>query len=193
MPRVKELTGMRFGKLVALYRDGINNQNRAMWMCQCDCGNRKRISSHDLQHNTVSCGCHLQKVRLKNLEKGWSLNKKKEKKIKHKKQTLAPKGESRTRLYRIWDGMKRRCYNPKHIHYKSYGGRGIKIRDEWLNDFLKFKEWSLRNGYSDKLCIDRTDNNGNYEPNNCRWVTYKENCNNTRTNRLITINGQPKR
>lgn len=159
-----------------------------MWLCQCDCGKKVRVAGHDLLHGTQSCGCLAKEVRLKNLAKGWGWNKKPTKEPKAKTKQIRT-GESGTRLYKIWDAMKRRCYNSKHIYFKNYGGRGIKICDEWLNDFYAFKKWSLSNGYEATLTIDRINNNGNYEPSNCRWVTNKENCNNTRTNRLITING----
>lgn len=77
---------------------------------------------------------------------------------------------SRTILYRRWIDMKQRCFNPNCCNYKYYGARGITICDEWL-DFKNFAEWSLKNGYSKELSIDRINNDGNYEPNNCRWTT----------------------
>ena len=83
--------------------------------------------------------------------------------------------------------MKSRCYNCNVSSYKNYGARGIRICDEWLNDFINFYEWSVNNGYNDKLTLDRIDVNGNYEPSNCRWSTNKAQCNNTRSNVLITI------
>ena len=82
-------------------------------------------------------------------------------------------GLTNTRLYRIWRNMKSRCNNPKTPHYEYYGGKGIKVCSEW-NDFINFYNWSIQNGYNDNLTIDRIDNNRNYEPNNCKWSTYKE-------------------
>ena len=101
-------------------------------------------------------------------------------------------GQSTTRLYRIWSGMYNRCYNEKRKDYKKYGGSGIKICDEWLgkDGFSNFAEWATNNGYSEELSIDRIDNNGNYEPLNCRWATNKEQCINRHTNHMITINGE---
>ena len=87
---------------------------------------------------------------------------------------------SYTRIYRIWQGMKKRCTNPNYEPYKNYGGRGITICDEWMNDSKAFYKWAIEHGYDDDLQIDRINNDGNYEPSNCRWVTPKVNANNKR-------------
>lgn len=94
------------------------------------------------------------------------------------------------RLYDIYTTMKQRCYNKNHKKYKHYGGRGIKVCSEWLESYSNFYEWAINNGYSDNLTLDRIDTNGNYEPNNCRWATQKEQQNNKRTNTNITYNGE---
>lgn len=94
-----------------------------------------------------------------------------------------------SRLYRIWIGMRSRCFNNKDTAYKNYGGRGIKICDEW-NEYLNFKEWSLDNGYKDTLSIDRINNNGDYEPSNCKWSNSKQQANNKRSNKYYTYNGE---
>lgn len=99
-------------------------------------------------------------------------------------------GKSTTRLYRIWNGMKKRCYTPNEGAYKYYGARGISVCDEWKNNFFAFKEWAIKTGYNDGLTIDRIDVNGNYSPSNCRWATRKEQANNTRRNRILTFNGK---
>lgn len=99
-------------------------------------------------------------------------------------------GLSQTKLYRIWIAMKSRCYNQRHSSYANYGGRGIVICDEWKIDFKSFYDWSMANGYKEELQIDRIDNNGNYEPNNCKWSTRREQANNRRTTHLETINGE---
>ena len=86
--------------------------------------------------------------------------------------------------------MKYRCYYQNHPSYKNYGGRGITVCQEWLDDFMNFYNWSMANGYSDELTIDRIDVNGNYEPNNCRWATRKEQQNNMRNNVFLEANGE---
>ena len=101
-------------------------------------------------------------------------------------------GSTGKRIYNIYRGIKNRCFNKNDYHYKWYGEKGITICDEWLNNYKSFEIWSLENGYQDNLSIDRIDNNGNYEPSNCRWVSHKIQCNNRKTNHLLTINGETK-
>lgn len=101
-------------------------------------------------------------------------------------------GMYKTRLYKIWVNMKSRCNNPNATHYYRYGGRGIKVCEEWSNSFVSFMEWAYNSGYNDNLKIDRIDFNGNYEPSNCRWVTHKKQMNNTSQNVFVTINGETK-
>lgn len=102
--------------------------------------------------------------------------------VKHRKRN--------TRLYGIWLQIKNRCFNSNTGRYKDYGGRGITICDEWKNNFQTFYEWAMSHGYSDELTIDRIDNNGDYEPSNCRWVTVKIQNRNARSNHLITYKGE---
>jgi hypothetical protein len=135
---------------------------------RCDCGNIKEVRKHDVKNGrTKSCGC----IRKNNPNS-----------LKH--------GLSNTKLYIVFKAMKQRCYNPKNKDYKSYGNRGIIIFDSWLNDFNMFYKWALENGYNENLCIDRINNDGNYEPRNCRWVNNKENANNTRKNSHLTYNNE---
>lgn len=101
-------------------------------------------------------------------------------------------GYSTTRIYAIWVNMKKRCYNPNHISYKNYGGRGIFVCEQWLNDFQLFRTWAMENGYNEKLTIDRIDNDGNYYPENCRWATVRQQSNNKRNNYKVTLNGVTK-
>ena len=97
-------------------------------------------------------------------------------------------GLRKTRLFSIWANMKTRCQNPNTPVYEYYGARGITVCDEWKDDFQSFYDWSMMNGYSDNLTIDRIDNDGNYEPSNCRWVTMKEQSENTRRNHIVVLN-----
>lgn len=101
-------------------------------------------------------------------------------------------GLSYTRLYRIWHKMKDRCYNKNDNRYKNYGARGIKICEEWKNDFLSFYTWACNNGYKDTLSIDRIDNNSDYYPGNCRWTTTKEQTRNRTTNVWVEYKGSKK-
>lgn len=135
----------------------------------CECGTVKEISRYNVERGAVkSCGC---------------LFKEHPNNTKH--------SGSRTRLYIIWKGIRQRCNNPNCKIYKNYGGRGIKICNEW-NDYNNFKEWAINNGYKENLSIDRIDVNGNYTPENCRWTTSKVQANNKRNNRLLTLNGTTK-
>lgn len=138
------------------------------WRCKCDCGNdviarRAKIKSG----HTKSCGC-LQRRKAS--------------------ETFSKHRDSKSPLYVRYIGIKQRCTNPNHKSYNSYGGRGIKLCDAWLNDFSEFKNWSLDNGYADDLQLDRIDTNGDYTPENCRWVSPTENMRNTRAN--IYIEGE---
>lgn len=124
--------------------------------------------------------CTLSSCFGKNLKcKGWTI----------RRGEITTHHSTNTRLFKIWSGMKERCYRKNHPHYKNYGGRGIKVCSEWM-DFVVFKEWAMNNGYSYNLTIDRIDVNGNYEPSNCRWVTIKEQLNNTRRNHYVYIRGE---
>lgn len=97
---------------------------------------------------------------------------------------------TKTRIHSIYKGMKDRCRYKTNDNYMRYGGRGIKVCEEWLSDFMNFYNWAINNGYKDNLTLDRIDSNGNYEPSNCRWLTYKEQANNTRRNNYITYNNE---
>lgn len=167
MSKLQDLTGKRFERLVVVERTA-NNKRQPVWICKCDCGNYTKVQSSNLKSGNVrSCGCLAKEI----------------------KPSLTH-GLHGTRLYEIWHGMKQRCYLPTVKPYKNYGGRGIKVCDEWKNDFMSFYNWAITNGYREYLTLDRIDNDGNYEPNNCRWITRKEQSNNKRTNRYITYNGK---
>lgn len=106
------------------------------------------------------------------------------------KKNFTRHGKRRTRLYNIWCCMKKRCYNKNYTYYHNYGGRGIKVCEEWLNDFQAFYDWSMSHGYSDDLTIDRKDNDGDYCPDNCRWVNRKSQNRNSRNCHYLEYNGE---
>ncbi len=168
-----DLKGKRFGRLLVLDRNGVSNNGNVQWLCQCDCGNKTVVDNQSLKRNiTKSCGCLAKELKVKG-------------NIKH--------GMYGTRLNRIWNNMKQRCINPNHNAYKYYGARGIKVCDEWIdkeNGFINFYNWAMQNGYQEHLTIDRINVNKNYEPDNCRWATRKEQANNTRINHIINFNGE---
>ena len=163
----KDLTGKRFGNLVVIEQTALRASNGSVkWRCKCDCGKEKITAAKNLTSGKVkSCG-------YLNYET---------KNAKH--------GLSDTRLYSVWNAMMSRCYNNNSKSYKCYGGRGIAVCDEW-HDPKTFVEWSIKNGFKEGLTIDRKDNNGNYEPSNCRWVTRKAQMNNYSRNHLLTYNGK---
>ncbi|PFA83974.1 hypothetical protein [Bacillus thuringiensis] len=141
------------------------------WLYKCECGKEKIVRKKSVeQGGSLSCGC---------LSKELTIS----------RQTTH--GDYGTRLYKIWIAMKSRCSNPKTVNYEYYGGKGIKVCEEWKS-YDSFKKWALENGYTDGLTIDRKYGDGDYEPNNCRWVTHKEQNRNLSSNYLITINGVTK-
>lgn len=166
MKKEKDITGQRFGNLVAI-KKVEKKKNRTFWLFKCDCGNEKEINkSSVLSGRSKSCGCF-------------------HKKMMHAKFSIH--NETETRLYQCWRDMKVRCLLKTNIHYKNYGGRGITICEEWLKSFVSFANWAISKGYSDNLTLDRIDVNGNYCPENCRWITQKEQAKNKRNNRKITF------
>ena len=175
MAVVKDLTGQRFGRLVAIECVGRTNNGNAKWLCKCDCGNEAEIASYLLRKGiTQSCGC----IKREQNEEMFTTH-------------GESKGSKRTRLYRIWSGIKTRCYNTNQAYaFGKYGAKGIEMCQEWRNSYEAFRDWSLSNGYADGLTIDRIDPRGNYEPSNCRWITQQEQQNNRTNNHLITYNGE---
>lgn len=166
--RFDDLTGQTFGRLKVIER-APNRGNRTMWLCECRCGAQKEIDAWKLKTgNTVSCGCR----RAEGLG-----------------DAMRTHGLSQTRLYRIWRHIKERCYLQTCNSYSQYGGRGITMCSEWRGDFQAFYDWAIANGYDDKLTIDRIDNDGHYEPANCRWITFSENSKKQRTDEHMKQHG----
>lgn len=171
MSKIKDLRGIKFGFLTVMNEEPIRKNNNTYWKCKCICGNERYYIAGNLHSGaSKSCGCQ-KNSRSNNRKKRYS---------------------QPPRLRRIFYGMKTRCYNSSAEQYKNYGARGIKICNEWLNNSKNFYEWAINNGYSDNLTIDRINVNGNYEPNNCRWVTMGMQQNNRRNSTRITINQKTK-
>lgn len=164
-----DITGQKFGRLLVLERCGYIGKNIA-WRCLCDCGNETIVGISNLRNGSVkSCGClarELSSLRLK----------------KH--------GKTNTILYKTWKNIKNRCYNKNTKKYNYYGGRGIFVCEEWLNNFESFYNWSIHNGWKKGLTIDRIDVNGNYEPSNCRWVDWKTQQRNKSNNIYVNFEGE---
>lgn len=166
MSLCEDLTGRRFNMLVVQRRVANSKRGQSRWECLCDCGNSTIVTASNLKTGAVkSCGC-----------------------LKHKKHDTHHL--SHTPLCKVWYKMRQRCYSINDQAYKDYGGRGITICDEWKNNFESFYNWSLANGYTDGLTIDRINNNDGYSPQNCRWSTPKEQANNRRSCRYFTFDGK---
>lgn len=176
MAKALDLVGKKFGRLTVVseaekrYTKG--GHSKRMWNCACDCGNKKILPTRNLTSgNTKSCGCY-----------------KKDRNVEH----FTTHGMTKTRLYSIWISMKDRCYRETVLQYKDYGGRGITVCDEWLNDFQSFYDWAIANGYKENLTIERKNVNGNYCPENCCWITKAEQSRNKTNCHYITYKGETK-
>lgn len=185
MGKLIDLTGMRFGRLVVQGRNPTNNnQGRPRWDCLCDCGNIRTVSGGNLRNgSTKSCGCLAHE---KSVENG------------KKKRTHGDSrpGSKYRRLYGVWHGIKDRCYNQNTPAYKYYGERGISVCGEWKDDYEAFKQWALSSGYDvnadfQECTLDRIDPNGDYCPDNCRWIDCVEQQNNRRSNVVFDTESGP--
>ena len=182
MANFVDLTGQKFGRLTVEKFVGFktfpSGQRQTLWKCLCDCGTMAITQSTCLKSgHSKSCGClKSESSRIRAIERNTKHN------------------LTSTRLFPIWLSMKQRCENKNHFAFDLYGGRGIKVCEEW-HDFQTFYDWAMTNGYDEdakygECTLDRIDVNGNYEPSNCRWVSQKIQSNNTRRNRILLFNGK---
>jgi len=168
--KYEKMVGKKYGMLTVISLCGEDKNNHMKVKCKCDCGNETiKLAYMVLQGHTGSCGCNKYKPMIKAS-------------TKH--------GKRFTRIYRTWGNMKTRCYNKNSSFYNVYGGRDIRVCHEWKSNFISFYNWAISNGYSDDLTIDRINNNGNYEPNNCRWATNIKQANNRRNNVFVSFHGE---
>lgn len=158
--KLVNLIGQRFGYLTVIERVANGKCNEVRWLCKCDCGNHTEVSSVNLKNgHCKSCGC-----------------------LKRNEPNYKTHGNSKHWLYSTWCNMKTRCYNPNSKDYNNYHNRGICVCDSWLKSFESFMEdvSKLPHYGEPGYTLDRVNNNGNYEPDNVRWATAKEQANNTR-------------
>ena len=167
----ENLIGRKYGYLTVIGDAGRTKKYEHLWLCKCECGNTKITRGNRLKTGSCkSCGCY-QKQQVAKAN------------TRH--------GKSRTKLYKVWSTMIQRCENSNVQEYKNYGQLGISVCSEW-HDFETFEKWSMLNGYTEGLTIDRINNQGNYNPRNCRWVSYTVQANNKQSNHLVTIGDETK-
>ena len=176
MSKKVNLSRKRFGSLTAIEPIGKDVHGKTLWSCICDCGGKVIIPYGNLAYgNTKSCGCKKKKLCADSAEK-------------NRRHNASQEGRPQHRLYTVWVSMKARCNNENAKNYPNYGGRGISICSEWECSFEAFRDWALLAGYDISapygMCtLDRIDVNGDYCPENCRWVDMKAQQNNRRNNR----------
>ena len=171
MAKKFNLVGQTFGRLTVIMATDQRKNGYVLWLCKCECQNEVLVRTGDLtSFNTQSCGCY------------------KRERTCEAHTIHGESGSNRTLLYRVWSSMLNRCSDKTQ---KNYGGRGIKVCEEW-RAFIAFRDWALEHGYRKGLEIDRIDNDGDYCPENCRWVTHSDNQRNTRRTRWETINDKTK-
>ena len=165
MGKAIDIAGEQYGNLTAVKVDHLGKRNKRYWLCKCACGKYTVQSVGDLRAGKVkSCGCKRYIPLVKR---------------------NTTHGESKTRLYHIWRGMKTRCQNPNHGDYIDYGARGIKVCSEWDESYESFRDWAMSHGYSENLTIERNDVNGDYCPENCCWITKNEQAKNKRPRKSL--------
>lgn len=178
MSKIKNLIGIKYGLLTPIKRMPSNKNGKVIWLCKCECGNEtEAIGSSLLSRNTLSCGCIKRELLSKrNIVHGLA-----------KTET-----GSVSKLYTIWLSMKQRCNDSNNSHYKYYGGKGIRVCDEWNNDYQTFHNWAIDNGYAIGLSIERDKIDENYSPSNCRWIIKALQARNKSTNHFITYKNKTK-
>ena len=165
-----DLTGERFGRLTVIELIGRDEFSHKLWRCKCDCGNEKVVTTSSLtQKHTTSCGCYYHE---------------------YMSATKSTHRMSETKLFKVYTQMKKRCFNEKDKSYPYYGARGIGVCSEWVDNPQSFFTWALSNGYEEGLTLDRINTNGDYEPDNCRWVTRTEQMRNIRNNIRCDYKGE---
>lgn len=171
MPPKIDMIGTVWGRLTVISA-AENEGNHTRWLCRCSCGTEKIVRTNSLRTGLVkSCGCLAREVaRSVNLQHGAA--------VYH--------DGKQHRLYRIWKNMKSRCANKNVTCFRMYGGAGISVCGEWAGSFEVFQEWALSSGYNDNLTIDRIDGTMGYSPDNCRWATYTEQCENRKKRKGFT-------
>lgn len=175
-----DLTGQKFGKLTVVSRAPNTKSTKAAWNCKCDCGGTKVVAASNLKSGRVrSCGCLYYESRKIVAEK-----------LSGENSHFYKHGLSASRINNTYRNMKGRCYNPNDAAYAKYGGRGIKVCDQWVNDFMAFYSWSMEHGYTDELTLDRIDVHGDYCPENCRWTDMTSQQNNRTNNVRISYKGE---
>lgn len=166
--------GQKFGRLTVEEVVRRPDKTALFWKCRCDCGKETIVRPYKLiKGRTKSCGCY---------HRDYRIERNKVEKVKH--------GGRKERLYGIWSGMKVRCTCPHNKDYPGWGGKGVSVCDEWTNDYAKFRDWALNNGYKEGLTIDRIDPSGNYCPENCRWITIEAQQRNRRNAITIDWDGE---
>lgn len=180
MSPIRDRAGQRYGRLVAIKIVGKSEHSREMlWRCRCDCGNSTDVRSGALgSGRTKSCGCLV-------VDNARTLSVETQGNVRHG----ASRRGAMTSEFNIWRSMKSRCYWPRSINFDRYGGRGISVCDRWRDSFENFLA-DMGPRPSPTHMLDRIDNDGNYEPGNCRWATPVEQARNQSTNRIVTVRGQ---
>lgn len=169
MSKLIDMTGKRYGMLEVIGRAPRRGKQGTFWECKCDCGNTTIVSSSGLKRGTRSCGC------LKGIVS---------------KQRSTTHGMTKSKLYYCWSNVKQRCCCETNKAFKNYGGRGIKMCEDWKNSFESFARWAASAGYKEGLTIERIDVNGDYCPENCKWISLSDQATNRRSNIVVDYNGE---